>query len=92
MRLRLDGLARDVYQALDTRRIAALLEPALHYVLAVGSAGLDAVGAASPRRGWTSRPSRARACPRAWTPSGSLALARGFLLDAGAEEVEEGAR
>ena len=42
VRLRLDGLARDVYQALDLRRVDALLADALHFVLAVGPAGLSA--------------------------------------------------
>ena len=79
VRLRLDGLARDVYQALDLRRIAALLADALHFVLAVGPAGLSAGAEASRRGASTSRPSRGHACPRAWTPTRVVTLARGFL-------------
>jgi hypothetical protein len=87
VRLRLDGLARDVYQALDLRRVDALLAEALHHVLAVGPAGLSAGveedGGAELRFD---------AFARTRVPAGVdaervVGLARGFLRSAGAEEV-----
>lgn len=89
VRLRLDGLARDVYQALDTRRIAALLEPALHHVLAVGSAGLQASDGEAEEGKDFETFARER-IPAGVDPDRVLALARGFLREAGAEEVERG--
>jgi hypothetical protein len=88
VRLRLEGLARDVYQALDTRRVAGLFEDALHHVVTVGLTGLSA-----------GEPSVAaldfEAFARQRVPAGVsaervLELAGGFLRAAGAEEVEEG--
>jgi exonuclease SbcD len=90
VRLRLDGLARDVYQALDTRRLAALLEPALHHVLVVGS-GVLHTGDGEPEEGMDFDAFARERIPSGVDVDRVLALARGFLRDAGAEEVERGA-
>jgi DNA repair exonuclease SbcCD nuclease subunit len=86
VRLRLDGLARDVYQALDLRRIGALLADALHFVLAVGPAGLAAVAAEHEEAVGFDAFARARV-PDGVDAARVVALARGFLAAAGAEEV-----
>lgn len=91
VRLRLDGLARDIFQALDTRRIAALLAPALHHVLAVGAGGLAAGGAETSEGGLDFEAFARERVPAGVDPERVVALARGFLAAAGAEEVSEGA-
>jgi DNA repair exonuclease SbcCD nuclease subunit len=86
VRLRLDGLSRDVYQALDLRRVGALLADALHFVLAVGPAGLSAADAAPDEGVVFESFARARV-PAGVDASRVVSLARGFLVAAGAEEV-----
>jgi hypothetical protein len=86
VRLRLDALARDVYQALDLRRVAALLEDALHFVLAVGSAGL-ATGDPEPGEGVAFEAFARARVPAGVDASRVVGLARSFLVAAGAEEV-----
>jgi DNA repair exonuclease SbcCD nuclease subunit len=86
VRLRLDGLSRDVYQALDLRRVGALLADALHFVLAVGPAGLSAGGSAPDEGVAFEAFARARV-PAGVDASRVVSLARGYLVAAGAEEV-----
>ena len=87
VRLRLDGLARDVYQALDLRRVDALLADALHFVLAVGPAGLSA-GVEEAEEGVAFETFARARVPAGVDASRVVALARGFLVAAGAEEVQ----
>ena len=87
VRLRLDGLARDVYQALDLRRVGALLADALHFVLAVGPAGLSAEAEEADEGVAFEAFARARV-PAGVDPGRVVTLARSFLLAAGAEEVQ----
>ena len=91
VRLRLDGLARDVYHALDTRAIAELLAPALHSLLVVGSAGLDALAGESEEGLDFEHFTRERV-PAGVDAERVLALARGFLREAGADELQESAQ
>ena len=86
VRLRLDGLARDVYQALDLRRVARCSRTRCTSSWRSAPAGLSA-GAEEADEGVAFE-----AFARARVPAGVdaarvVALARGFLLAAGAEEV-----
>lgn len=85
LRLRLDDLARDVYQALDTQRLDELLDPCLHHQLALGTAGLVAGTEAAEAVDF-------EAFVRAEVPVGVDAervvqLAKRFLTEAGAGEL-----
>ena len=81
------GWRRDVYQALDLRRVDALLADALHFVLAVGPAGLSAGAEEADEERRASRRSRAHACPAGVdAAAGGLARARASWSPRGAEE------
>ena len=86
VRLRLDGLGRDVYQALDLRRVGTLLADALHFVLTVGPAGLSA-GVEEADEGVEFEAFARSRVPEGVDAARVVSLARGFLVAAGAEEV-----
>lgn len=90
VRVRLDGLSRDVYQALDVKRLDALFETTLHHQLAVGAGGLRA-GADEFEGGVLDLEAFARErVPDGVDADRTVALIREFMRQAGADEAEQG--
>lgn len=87
VRVRLESIARDVYQSLDLGTIGDILEPCFHYQLAVGHSGLamgheEGVGEVSFEDFARER------IPSDVDPEAVIALARRYLDNAAAEEAE----
>lgn len=90
VRIRLDGIARDVYQALDRAALDERFAPCLHHVVAVAAGGLRAdEGEALPD---VSFEDFARECvPAGVDADAVIDLAREYLREASALEAEEAA-
>lgn len=88
VRVRLDRMQRDVYQALHFGAVDELLEPCLHHVLQVGSGGLQtSTDGDTPELAFA--PFAREHVPAGLDPERVIAVAQGFLSDAQAEELEE---
>jgi DNA repair protein SbcD/Mre11 len=91
VRVRLDGIARDVYQALDRRAMDELFEACLHHQVAVGPGGLLA-SVGEPDEAPIAFDDFARAqIPVGVDATTVLRVAREYLREAGAAELEESA-
>ena len=89
VRIRLNRLQRDVYQALDFGRLEHVLKPCLHHVLHVGAGGLRAsVGGEDPPELAFGPFARAR-IPDGLDPERVIAIAQSFLSEAQADELDE---
>lgn len=87
VRLRLESIGRDAYQALDFAALGDLLGPCLHHVLSVGREGLRSQlteeGADLSFTSWAHG-----RVPAALDEEAVIALAKRYLDEAAAEEVE----
>lgn len=88
VRIRFEGIARDVYHALDRDEIDELLSPCLHVVPLVGRGGL---GAAQEGDGedLSFKAFARREMPKGVDADAVIKLALGYLDDAEAAEIEE---
>lgn len=91
VRVRLDRLQRDIYHALDFRRMEGLLDGCLHHVLQVGSGGLLAASEAEAKPELAFAPFAGERMPAGVDGQAVIAIARNFLSNARAEELEEAA-
>jgi DNA repair exonuclease SbcCD nuclease subunit len=90
VRIRLDGIARDVYQALDRAALAERFAPCLHHVVAVAAGGLRVdESAAIPEVSFEDF-ARER-MPPGVDADAVVDLAREYLREASAQEAEEAA-
>jgi hypothetical protein len=88
MRLRMEGIRRDVYHALDLTAIDELLAPCLHVVRSVGRSGLVTSPEADDAEISFSTFAR-REMPKGVDPDAVVRLALGYLDDAAAAEAEQ---
>lgn len=88
VRVRLEGIARDVHHGLDFAGIDALLAPCLHHVIRVAYAGGDSGGEAH-ELGFAAF--ARQAMPPGVDAGAVVTLAQRYLGDAAAEEAEEDA-
>jgi DNA repair protein SbcD/Mre11 len=88
VRVRLDALQRDVYQALDLGRLERLVEPCLHHVVQVGAGGLRASPEADAETELAFAPFARERMPSGLDAEAVIAIAQTFLRDARAEELE----
>lgn len=87
VRVRLERIARDVYQSLDLDAIADIFEPCFYYQLAVGRSGL-AIGDEESAEEVSFEEFARDRIPKDVDPEAVIALARRYLDDAAAEEAE----
>jgi DNA repair protein SbcD/Mre11 len=88
VRIRLNRLQRDVYQALDFGRLEHLLDPCLHHVLQVGAGGLRASADGEELPELAFGPFARGRIPDALDPEKVIAIAQSFLTEAQAEELD----
>jgi DNA repair exonuclease SbcCD nuclease subunit len=87
VRVRLEGIARDVYQSLDRDTIADIFESCFHYQLAVGRSGLT-IGDEEIAAEVSFEDFARERMPKDVDSEVVIALARRYLDDAAAEEAE----
>lgn len=91
IRVRLESIARDVYQSLDIDNIDGLLADCMHYVVQVGRSGL--AGSTEDELEDVSFDAFALArIPRDVDQAAVLGIAKGFIGEAAQDEAEEAAR
>ena len=88
IRMRLEEIARDVYQSLDVAGLEEMLAPCFHYQLVVGRSGLVVGSGAAASEVSFDEFARAR-IPKDVDAEAVIALARGYLNDAAVEEAED---
>jgi DNA repair exonuclease SbcCD nuclease subunit len=88
IRVRLEEIARDVYQSLDLAGLEQMLALCFHYQLVVGRSGLVVGTGAETSEVSFDEFARAR-IPKDVNAEAVIALARRYLNDAAVEEVEE---
>ena len=90
VRIRLEGIDRNVYHALELAAVDELFEPCLHVVRSVGSGGL-VVATESDDPELDFKAFARDAIPADLDPEPIIRLALGYLEDAAAAEAEEAA-
>ena len=88
VRVRLDGIARDVYQALDRAALDERFEPCLHHVVAVGAGGLRA-GDSEALPDFSFEDFARDCMPAGVDADAVIDLAREYLHEASVREAEE---
>lgn len=91
IRVRFQALQRDVWGALDFRRLDELLSPSLHHQFQVGHGGLLATAHGEEGQELNFDSFARERMPSGLDPEKVIAIARGFLEEAAADEAEEDA-